>query len=197
MYPGFKYSMKQAKPDAGSGHTRLWVELDFCWRMVRRWARTGVSFWDDFGPCVAIGSRTRGRRKSRSGKRAMRGRSVPGSVAEMPLPISDQAGDREEGIMQCYGSSRSCWRRSVCCCCGRPIRISRHPIHFGAIVVCNLCLGLITPPVGTVLYVCCSIGKIELGVLARHITPMIFAVLLVLIIVTYVPQVVLFLPNLF
>ena len=71
------------------------------------------------------------------------------------------------------------------------------PIHFGTIVVCNLCLGLITPPVGTVLYVCCSIGKIELGRLVRHIAPMIFAVLLVLIVVTYFPKVVLFLPNLF
>ena len=71
------------------------------------------------------------------------------------------------------------------------------PIHFGAIVVCNLCIGLITPPVGTVLYVCCSIGKIELGRLVRHIAPMILAVLLVLIVVTYFPKVILFLPNLF
>lgn len=75
--------------------------------------------------------------------------------------------------------------------------IGLDPIHFGAIVVCNLCLGLITPPVGTVLYVCCSIGKIELGKLSRHMVPMIVAVLLVLIVVTYFPKVVLFLPNLF
>jgi tripartite ATP-independent transporter DctM subunit len=75
--------------------------------------------------------------------------------------------------------------------------IGLDPIHFGTIVVCNLCLGLITPPVGTVLYVCCSIGKIELEKLSRHIVPMIAAVLLVLIVVTYFPKVVLFLPNLF
>ena len=75
--------------------------------------------------------------------------------------------------------------------------IGIEPVHFGAIVVCNLCIGLITPPVGTVLYVCCSIGKIGLGRLVRHIAPMIFAMLLVLIVVTYFPKVILFLPNLF
>ncbi len=71
------------------------------------------------------------------------------------------------------------------------------PIHFGVIVVCNLCLGLITPPVGTVLYVCCSIGNIELPALVRRIFPMTLMILIVLIIVTYCPAVVLFVPNLF
>jgi len=56
---------------------------------------------------------------------------------------------------------------------------------------------VITPPVETVLYVCYSIGKIELARLVRHIAQMILAVVVALIVVTYFPQVVLFLPNLF
>jgi TRAP-type C4-dicarboxylate transport system permease large subunit len=71
------------------------------------------------------------------------------------------------------------------------------PVHFSAIVFCNLCLDLVTPPVGTVLYVCRSIGKIELARLVRHIAPMILAVMVVLIVGTYSPKVVLCLPNLF
>ncbi len=71
------------------------------------------------------------------------------------------------------------------------------PIHFGAIVVCNLCIGLISPPVGTVLYVCCSIGEIELGRLVKSITPMLIAVITVLFLVTYCPSLILFLPNYF
>ena len=76
-------------------------------------------------------------------------------------------------------------------------KIGIDPIHFGAIVVCNLCLGLITPPVGTVLYVCSSIGKIKLFDLARAILPMILSILVTLFIVTYCPKLIMFFPNLY
>lgn len=75
-------------------------------------------------------------------------------------------------------------------------KIGLDPIHFGAIVVCNLCLGLVTPPVGTVLYVCCSIGKISLFELTRAIIPMILAIIIMLLIITYCPTIVMFFPNL-
>jgi tripartite ATP-independent transporter DctM subunit len=70
------------------------------------------------------------------------------------------------------------------------------PIHFGAIVVCNLCIGLITPPVGTVLYVCCSVGKIKLESLVKAIAPMLIGIIIVVLTVTYFPQIILFLPGL-
>jgi tripartite ATP-independent transporter DctM subunit len=76
-------------------------------------------------------------------------------------------------------------------------KIGIDPIHFGVIVVCNLCLGLITPPVGTVLYVCSSIGKIKLFELARAIIPMILSILITLIIVTYCPKLIMLFPNLY
>jgi len=75
-------------------------------------------------------------------------------------------------------------------------KIGVDPIHFGTIVVVTLCLGLITPPVGTVLYVCCSIGKIKLFDLARAIIPMIIMILIVVFIVTFCPKLIMFFPNL-
>lgn len=70
------------------------------------------------------------------------------------------------------------------------------PIHFGAIMVANLCVGLITPPVGTVLYVCCSVGDIKLDALVKEMAPMILSIIVVVFVITYFPQLVLFLPNL-
>ena len=77
------------------------------------------------------------------------------------------------------------------------MKLGIDPIHFGAIVVCNLCIGLISPPVGTVLYVCCSIGDIELGRLVKAIAPMLATVVAILFLVTYCPGLILFLPNYF
>lgn len=71
-----------------------------------------------------------------------------------------------------------------------------NPIHFGLIVTINLGIGLFTPPVGTNLYVSCAIGKIGLGEISRGIVPFILWSAIVLMIVTYLPQAVLFVPNL-
>lgn len=68
-------------------------------------------------------------------------------------------------------------------------------IHFGIIMVTNLCVGLITPPVGTVLYVTNSISKISLGDLVKSLWPMYIALFIVVLLVTYVPQLVLWLPS--
>jgi tripartite ATP-independent transporter DctM subunit len=69
-------------------------------------------------------------------------------------------------------------------------------IHFGVIMVTNLCVGLITPPVGTVLYVTNSISKVSLISLVRSLVPMYVALFIVVMLVTYVPQIVLWLPSL-
>jgi tripartite ATP-independent transporter DctM subunit len=68
------------------------------------------------------------------------------------------------------------------------------PVHFGVILILNAGIGLITPPVGAVLFVGAAIGKISIGEALRTIWPFYFAALVVLVIVTYVPQLSLWLP---
>lgn len=70
------------------------------------------------------------------------------------------------------------------------------PIHFAIICVLNLVIGLTTPPVGVCLFVASSIGKISLGTLTKAILPFLAVSLIVLLLVTYIPQLSLFLPNL-
>ena len=70
------------------------------------------------------------------------------------------------------------------------------PVHFGMIMMVNLGMGLITPPVGTVLFVGSAISKLKIGVVARAVMPFFLALLLVLALVTYVPWISLWLPGL-
>ena len=70
------------------------------------------------------------------------------------------------------------------------------PIHFTMIAVLNLVLGLITPPVGVCLFIASGIGKISLVEICKEIWPMLMVLFGVLGLVTYVPQITLFLPNL-
>lgn len=70
------------------------------------------------------------------------------------------------------------------------------PIHFAIIAVLNLMIGLTTPPVGVCLFVASSIGKISLGKMSRAILPFLAVSVIVLLLVTYVPQISLFLPKL-
>ncbi len=69
------------------------------------------------------------------------------------------------------------------------------PVHFGIIMILNQGIGLITPPVGSVLFVGCAIGKISIMNSMRTIWPFFLASLIVLAIITYVPEVSLFLPR--
>ncbi|MEO8250677.1 MAG: TRAP transporter large permease, partial [Burkholderiales bacterium] len=71
------------------------------------------------------------------------------------------------------------------------------PVHFGMIMMVNLGLGLITPPVGTVLFVGSAVGKVSLEAVTRALYPFYFALLAVLSIVTFVPALSLWLPGLF
>lgn len=70
------------------------------------------------------------------------------------------------------------------------------PIHFGVMVVVNLMMGLITPPVGALLYVECKISGISFIRLAKAVVPFIAAFLICLLVVTYVPQLSTVLPQL-
>lgn len=70
------------------------------------------------------------------------------------------------------------------------------PVHLGAIMVLNMAIGLVTPPVGINLYTGCGIANISLKEISKAVLPFVFASLLVLILVTYVPAVSTWLPSL-
>ncbi|MFV0407325.1 MAG: TRAP transporter large permease [Propioniciclava sp.] len=70
------------------------------------------------------------------------------------------------------------------------------PVHFGVIMIMNLMLGLLTPPVGSVLYVTSSVTGKPVDVVFKGIIPFLIPLVVVLIIVTLFPEVVMFLPNL-
>lgn len=71
------------------------------------------------------------------------------------------------------------------------------PLHFGIILILNAGIGLNTPPVGSVLFVGCAVGKISIGEAMRTIWPFLGASVAVLLLITYVPGLTLWLPALF
>jgi C4-dicarboxylate transporter DctM subunit len=79
----------------------------------------------------------------------------------------------------------------------RPIILSLQVdlLHFGVIMIANLALGMLTPPVGCVLYASSTVGKIKIHNLVRQLTPFYLVMSVTLIILTFVPQISLFLPN--
>ncbi|MFZ9321184.1 MAG: TRAP transporter large permease [Hylemonella sp.] len=70
------------------------------------------------------------------------------------------------------------------------------PVHFGMIMMVNLGIGLITPPVGSVLFVGSAVARLRIGVVTQAMLPFFCALLLVLMLVTYVPWLSLWLPRL-
>jgi tripartite ATP-independent transporter DctM subunit len=71
------------------------------------------------------------------------------------------------------------------------------PVHFGIIMVLNLCIGLCTPPVGSVLFVGVSVAKTTIEKVIKPLIPLFVAMLVALFLVTYFPQISLWLPGLF
>lgn len=71
------------------------------------------------------------------------------------------------------------------------------PVHFGVLMVINLTIGMATPPVGVNLFVAAPIMGTTIEKITANIIPFIGAMLVALIAITYIPQIVLFLPNLF
>ena len=69
------------------------------------------------------------------------------------------------------------------------------PLHFGFLFVFNLVIGMLTPPVGVVLFVICGVAKISLGELSKHVWPFIAMMYGLLIVCLFVPQLVLTLPR--
>jgi tripartite ATP-independent transporter DctM subunit len=71
------------------------------------------------------------------------------------------------------------------------------PVHFGIIMILNLGIGLLTPPVGPTLAVGCAIGKVSMEAVSKSILVFYIPMLIVLLLVTYVPALSLWLPSLF
>ncbi len=69
------------------------------------------------------------------------------------------------------------------------------PVHFGMIMMVNLGIGLITPPVGTVLFVGAAVAKLKIGVVTKAMMPFFIALFVVLLMVTYIPWLSLWLPR--
>jgi len=74
-------------------------------------------------------------------------------------------------------------------------QLGMSPIQFGIVMMINLGIGLVTPPVGTVLFVGCAVGKIPIEQTVKSIWPFYLALLMALLLVTYVPAFSMFLPN--
>lgn len=70
------------------------------------------------------------------------------------------------------------------------------PVHFGLFAIMNLCVGSITPPVGTGLYVGASVGGVKAEQMLKPLVPFYLIILAILLLITYVPELVMWLPNL-
>ena len=70
------------------------------------------------------------------------------------------------------------------------------PVHFGLIMVANLAIGFITPPLGMALFVAARISNTKLEVVLKGIIPFIFLTIGTLTLITFIPQITMFLPNL-
>ncbi|HWQ62183.1 MAG TPA: TRAP transporter large permease [Negativicutes bacterium] len=75
--------------------------------------------------------------------------------------------------------------------------IGMDPIHFGIVLIFNAGMGLLTPPVGTVLFVGCAIGKVSVEAGTKAMMPFFLAMLVVLLLLTYVPTLSMWLPRMF
>ncbi|MEM1327032.1 MAG: TRAP transporter large permease subunit [Bacteroidota bacterium] len=71
------------------------------------------------------------------------------------------------------------------------------PVHFGIVMVLNLCVGLCTPPVGTVLFVGVGVAKTTIQKVIRPLLPLFIAMIIALFLVTYVPALTMWLPKVF
>ena len=77
------------------------------------------------------------------------------------------------------------------------VKFGVDPVHFGIVMILNLGIGLLTPPVGPTLAVGCAIGKVSMEAVSKSIMVFYIPMLIVLALVTYVPALTLWLPSLF
>ena len=75
-------------------------------------------------------------------------------------------------------------------------KLGIHPVHFGMVMILNLGIGLITPPVGPTLFVGCAVGKVTMEQVSKELWPFYGAMCVALLLVTYVPALSLWIPGL-
>ncbi|AUC23614.1 hypothetical protein BTO15_16605 [Polaribacter sejongensis] len=75
--------------------------------------------------------------------------------------------------------------------------LGMNPIHFGIIMIMNLCIGLCTPPVGSVLFVGCSVADLKIQQVIKPLLPLFLVMIGVLLLITYFPELTLWLPRQF
>jgi len=71
------------------------------------------------------------------------------------------------------------------------------PVHFGVVMVTALAIGMLTPPLGICLFISCNIAHIQLSEIVRYITPFLVIMIAMLVLITYVPDLVMVIPNTF
>jgi len=77
------------------------------------------------------------------------------------------------------------------------VKLGMDPIQFGIIMIFNSGMGLLTPPVGTVLFVGCAIGKVSVEAGTKAMLPFFYAMIVVLMAITYIPAITMWLPKMF
>ncbi|WP_163538629.1 TRAP transporter large permease [Gracilibacillus sp. YIM 98692] len=77
------------------------------------------------------------------------------------------------------------------------MQVGIDPVHFGVLLILCLAVGLVTPPVGSVLFVGSAIGRIPIEKASKGMVPFYAAMIVVLLLVAYVPEISLYLPSLF
>jgi len=75
--------------------------------------------------------------------------------------------------------------------------LGMHPVHFGIVLVLNLCIGLCTPPVGTILFVGSGVAGISVSQVIKPLLPFLLIMVIVLMMVLFIPEISMFLPNIF
>ncbi|ALJ06840.1 hypothetical protein APS56_12375 [Pseudalgibacter alginicilyticus] len=77
------------------------------------------------------------------------------------------------------------------------VALGMHPVHFGIVLVLNLCVGLCTPPVGTILFVGSGVANVSVTKVIKPLLPFLLIMIIVLMLITYIPEISMFLPTLF
>ena len=71
------------------------------------------------------------------------------------------------------------------------------PVHFGIVIVLNLCIGICTPPVGTLLFISSEVAKVLVTQVIRPLLPFLAIMVIVLMLISFIPEISMFLPRLF
>ena len=70
------------------------------------------------------------------------------------------------------------------------------PVHFGLMLITNLGIGSVTPPVGSCLFVGCGVAKVKIEGVTKYIIPLFFGMVVALFLITYIPAIPMIVPYL-